>query len=217
MVTQGPQSPAVPLIERPRGRECGDGRDSRRWLGNLEKNLKTLRTKTGEGARQDRKVVRQNRNKTGTIRHHPFFLTRLWTTLSGFESLPPSHNFLPCFFNDLQHRVFFTLELAGFGFLNRSSSATLGLSTTGSDGRAEEAYCVSTFALLASSSRTSRDEPAMGCRLQQCGISCHERRRVRSACLVGLAPSGPGQSAVASPATLVRRHSPTIQRLTSMH
>jgi hypothetical protein len=36
-------------------------------------------------------VNAENTNKTGPNRHHRFFGLRLWTTLSGFESLPPSH------------------------------------------------------------------------------------------------------------------------------
>jgi hypothetical protein len=32
----------------------------------------------------------QKSNKTAKSRHHPNYFLRLWTTLSGFESLPPS-------------------------------------------------------------------------------------------------------------------------------
>lgn len=59
-----------------------------------------------ESERRNRLPVR--RLEPEVQRHQPLAETRG----SEFESLPPSHNFLPCVFNDLQHRVFFTVELA---------------------------------------------------------------------------------------------------------
>ena len=47
----------------------------------------SLGTAVGDGPN----AIRDFPNKTETTQNHRRFLDRLWTTVSGFDSLPPSH------------------------------------------------------------------------------------------------------------------------------